>query len=79
MPLYEYECVEDGEVIELLRPMRDADAKVEDPKQQGRNFTRRHSVFGVNGAPAGSGASGHVHSGGCCPCGKPASGCGRNN
>lgn len=74
MPLYEYECVEDGSVLELLRPMRDADAPVEDPEGKGRTFKRRHSVFGVNGAPAsgvGAAAGGHVHSGGCC--------CGRGN
>lgn len=85
MPLYEYECVEDGTVIELLRTMRDADAPVEDPDGKGRTFKRRHSVFGVNGASAhaggtaGSGASGggtagHVHTGGCC-CGR-GGGCG---
>lgn len=47
MPMYEYECVEDGEILTLLRPMADADAPVEDPEAQGRTFRRRYSVFGV--------------------------------
>lgn len=75
MPLYEYECIEDGTVLELLRPMRDADAPVDDPEGKGRTFKRRHSVFGVNGAPAAGGrasAGGHVHTGGCC-CGRGSS------
>lgn len=50
MPQYEYECVQDGEVLTLLRPMRDADAPVEDPAGRGRTFKRRHSVFGVGGS-----------------------------
>lgn len=76
MPLYEYECIEDGEVIELLRPMKDADGPVEDPAGKGRTFKRRHSVFGVGGSPVGST---HVHTGGCCPCGKNAGSCGSMN
>jgi predicted nucleic acid-binding Zn ribbon protein len=85
MPIYEYEAVEDGEVIELLRSMKDADAPVEDPAGRGRKFRRRLSVFGVSGAASGesssgpysSGASsgGHVHSAGC-GCGKPMGSCG---
>ncbi len=75
MPIYEYECPEDGTVIELLRPMRDADAPVDDPEGKHRTFVRKHSTFGVNGSPTGGG-SGHVHSGGCCPCGKGAGQCG---
>jgi predicted nucleic acid-binding Zn ribbon protein len=78
MPIYEYESVEDGEVIEVLRPMRDADLPVEDPSGKGRTFRRRLSVFGVNGgavsSSAGSGG-GHVHSAGC-GCGKPMGSCG---
>ena len=31
MPMYEYECRETGEVLELLRSMDDADKSVEDP------------------------------------------------
>ncbi len=75
MPQYEYECKEDGELIVLLRPMRDADAPVEDPKGLGRAFLRRHSVFGVGGSSVGTT---HVHAGPSCPCGKPQSSCGSN-
>jgi predicted nucleic acid-binding Zn ribbon protein len=82
MPIYEYESVEDGEVIELLRTMKDVDAPVEDPSGRGRTFRRRLSVFGVSGAAsAGSPSSafssggGHVHSAGC-GCGKPMGSCG---
>ncbi len=81
MPQYEYVCEDDGEVIVLLRSMKDADAPVEDPSGRSRTFTRKHSVFGVAGgsAPgAGTGATAHVHTGGCCPCGKPQTQCGRN-
>ena len=78
MPIYEYESVEDGAVIELLRPMREADEPVEDPEGKGRTFRRRLSVFGAiggadGGAPAATG--GHVHSSGC-GCGRPGGGCG---
>lgn len=80
MPIYEYECVQDGEVIELLRTMKDADLPVEDPAGKGRAFRRRLSVFGMTGgasaAPSASmGTGGHVHSGGC-GCGRPNGGCG---
>jgi predicted nucleic acid-binding Zn ribbon protein len=79
MPIYEYEAVEDGEVIELLRSMKDADAPVEDPAGRGRNFRRRLSVFGVSGSGAAESSSGsaggHVHSAGC-GCGKPMGSCG---
>ena len=30
MPVYEYECIEDGTVVELIRPMSKADEPVED-------------------------------------------------
>jgi predicted nucleic acid-binding Zn ribbon protein len=77
MPIYEYEAVEDGEVIELMRPMRDADAPVADPMGKGRTFRRKMSVFGVSGAGASAQAvpSGHVHSSGC-GCGRPQGSCG---
>ena len=77
MPIYEYEAVEDGEVIELMRLMKDADAPVEDPKGKGRTFRRKMSVFGVSGAAAAASApaSGHVHSSGC-GCGRPHGSCG---
>ncbi|MEY4118800.1 MAG: hypothetical protein RLZZ116_2128 [Planctomycetota bacterium] len=79
MPIYEYEAVEDGEVIELMRLMKDADAPVEDPKGRGRTFRRKMSVFGVSGAASaaapGASAGGHVHSSGC-GCGRPNGSCG---
>lgn len=74
MPQYEYVCEADGEVLTLLRPMKDADAPVEDPAGKGRTFVRRHSVFGVAGSSVGAA---HVHTGACCPCGKAQSQCGR--
>lgn len=77
MPMYEYESVEDGEVITLLRSMADSDAPVEDPAGRGRTFRRRHSVFGVGGAAAVESAP--PMTGGCCPCGHTADRCGRMN
>ena len=68
MPIYEYANDVDDEVLSLLRSMADADAPVEDPAGKGRIFRRRHSVFGVAGSSVGSA---HVHTGPCCPCGKP--------
>jgi putative FmdB family regulatory protein len=68
MPIYEYRCIEDGELIELLRRMSDADRPVEDPKGKGRQFVRVHSTFTVSGSPA---ATAHKHTGPGCPCGNP--------
>lgn len=68
MPLYEYECPEDGTTIALLRPMRDADAPVPDPDGKGRTFIRKHSVFSVSGSPT---TSTHKHTGPGCACGNP--------
>ncbi len=79
MPIYEYVCETDGDRIELLRPMSQADAPVEDPAGKGRKFARVLSVFAAQGAGVGigtGGGGGHVHSGGC-GCGKPMSQCGR--
>lgn len=80
MPIYEYESIEDGEVIEIMRPMKDADAPVEDPRGKGRTFRRRISLFGVGGAASNSSAAapssgGHVHSSSC-GCGRPHGTCG---
>ncbi|MFZ4575507.1 MAG: FmdB family zinc ribbon protein [Phycisphaerales bacterium] len=79
MPLYEYECAEDGTVIEVIRPMSEADAPLVDPAGKGRKFRRRLSVFAAGGGVSQAGASGggHVHSG-TCGCGKTRSqgGCG---
>jgi hypothetical protein len=73
MPVYEYECIEDGTVIELIRPMSKADEPVEDPDAKGRTFKRKHSVFSAGGAGAAVGGGGA----GCCPCGKGAGMCSR--
>ena len=73
MPLYEYECTEDGQRITLLRPMARADEPVEDPDGRGRSFTRTHSVFGVGQADAGSSPM----PGGGCACGDPNGPCAR--
>lgn len=80
MPLYEYVSKEDGTVIELLRPMGEADSPVVDPEGKGRTFIRRHSTFATAGGPAGSSGSGggHVHSG-MCGCGKAPGSCGGRN
>lgn len=81
MPLYEYVCEQDGTVIELLRPMSQADAPVDDPEGKGRVFRRKQSTFASSGTNvslgvSGGGGGGHVHSGGC-GCGKPRGVCGR--
>ncbi|MDG2423477.1 MAG: hypothetical protein P8M22_05810, partial [Phycisphaerales bacterium] len=75
MPLYEYRCEDDGDLVTLLRPMAQADEPVEDPQGLGRHFNRVHSVFQVDAttatpeAPAAAGPP----LGGCC-CGS--GGCG---
>ena len=74
MPQYEYECVQDGELLTLLRPMSEADAPVEDPRGEGRTFKRVHSVFGVGRTDAGSNANAAPMQG-CCPCGLAAGSC----
>ncbi|MCC6283917.1 MAG: zinc ribbon domain-containing protein [Phycisphaerales bacterium] len=73
MPLYEYICEADGEVIELLRPASSADDPVQDPAGRGRTFIRVHSTFASRaGRSASSGASGDVSLGQshACRCGK---------
>lgn len=76
MPLYEYTAKEDGETIELLRPMRDADAPVADPAGKGRTFIRKTSTFAPGGGEKSTGARWSASGGGCCPCGKNAGSCG---
>lgn len=74
MPIYEYVAEEDGEVIELMRPMAHADEPVADPADRGRTFRRRMSTFAPK---AGSGPTPGPTSGsmplpmGGCPCGNP--------
>ena len=77
MPQYEYVCEEDGSRLTLLRPMREADAPVEDPEGRGRTFVRALSAPMIGAASSGSRSGGDVSlgGGGCCPCGKPG-GCG---
>ena len=50
MPLYEYICEQDGTVLELMRPMAQADAPVDDPAAKGRVFTRKLSMFSAGGS-----------------------------
>jgi hypothetical protein len=61
-----------------MRPMKDADAPIDDPKGKGRTFRRKMSVFGVSGAAAAgavASAPAHVHSSSC-GCGRPQGSCG---
>lgn len=73
MPIYEYVCEKDGAVIELLRPMSDADKPVADPEGKGRTFTRKHSTFATGGQETGRSVSLNQ---GSCGCGKRHGGCG---
>ncbi len=82
MPLYEYEAKEDGTVIELMRPMAQADAHVEDPEGKGRTFLRRMSTFAPKASSASTGVTwggGGASGGGCCPCGKGKGACSSGN
>ena len=73
MPIYEYQCEKDGAVIELLRPIADADKPVTDPDGKGRVFKRRHSTFATGATAEGRSVS---LSQGSCGCGKRTGGCG---
>jgi len=73
MPLYEYLCESDGTVLEVQRPMADADKPLPDPEGKGRVFKRQLSTF-----LAKSGTSAAAALPTCCPCGKAGGGCGRN-
>ncbi len=75
MPIYEYVCEKDGAIIELLRPMAQADEPVTDPDGKGRTFKRKHSTFATGGNGAG-GVDLMKRQGGTCGCGKRAGGCG---
>jgi predicted nucleic acid-binding Zn ribbon protein len=76
MPIYEYECKEDGRVIELLRPISKADDPVPDPEGKGGTFIRKHSLFAAAGTNTSSSSS--TSTAACCPCGKNANACNRN-
>ncbi|HLO41448.1 MAG TPA: hypothetical protein VK176_10525 [Phycisphaerales bacterium] len=81
MPLYEYSNDQDGTILELIRPMSQADAPVEDPEGKGRVFRRIHSTFSAGGGSASAGSSGGGSlpmAGGCCPCGKSRGSCTSN-
>jgi len=67
MPIYEYVCERDGDVIELIRPMAAADDPVDDPEGRGRTFVRKHSTFQ---AKSESPRSASLPMGGCA-CGNP--------
>lgn len=75
MPLYEYLCEQDGSVLELIRPMADADKPVPDPEGKGRIFKRKQSTFSAGGSASGQ----SLPVGGCCPCGKSAGSCAMKN
>ena len=78
MPIYEYISEQDGAVIELVRPMADADQPVADPEGKGRRFKRQISSFAAKGASASTGAApSSLPMGGCCPCGKNSGSCSR--
>ncbi len=78
MPIYEYVCEEDSSRIELIRPMRDADAPVEDPEGKGRTFRRALSEVMVGKAATGSLPISNRagNGGGMCGCGRPHGSCG---
>ncbi|TVQ55579.1 MAG: zinc ribbon domain-containing protein [Phycisphaerales bacterium] len=72
MPLYEYRCEEDGTTIELLRPMAEADAPVDDPSGRGRSFKRVQSSFLTGESKTGrSDRNASRPHGGGCPCCTP--------
>lgn len=73
MPQYEYLCETDGSRLTLLRPMREADAPVEDPEGKGRVFARVMSVPMLAASERSSGDTA-PRTGGGCGCGR--GGCG---
>jgi hypothetical protein len=75
LPLYEY-IADDGAILELLRPMADADNPVEDPEGRGRTFRRKLSTFAA-ASSSDVRAGGVPLNQGCCPCGKAPGGCSR--
>jgi putative FmdB family regulatory protein len=55
MPIYEYQCRQCGHGFEMLRRMKDADAKVECPKCRSADVKREFSTFAAGGCgPSGS-------------------------
>lgn len=76
MPLYEYVCEEDGSVLELIRPMSQADAPVDDPEGRGRVFRRRHSTFQARGGSGRAAADQPLPQPTCGRCGQVGGPCG---
>lgn len=76
MPIYEYVCEQDGTRLELMRPMAQADAPVDDPEGKGRTFTRAITAPNAKTSGGAGSSSRGVSLGACCPCGKPGGGCG---
>ena len=70
MPLYEYISETDGTLIQLLRPMSDADKPVDDPDNKGRTFVRKISTFATK-----SGGAAASPQPGSCACGRTSGGC----
>ncbi|MCH2153094.1 MAG: zinc ribbon domain-containing protein [Phycisphaerales bacterium] len=66
MPLYEYRCEEDGELVTLLRSMEEADDPVDDPDGLNRSFHRVHSVFTETPVPPRMAEPATPPPGGCC-------------
>jgi putative FmdB family regulatory protein len=69
MPIYEYKCKDCGKHFESIRPMSEADKKIECVQCKGNNTHRQLSVFNARSggqAVAGSGSSCGGCSGGHC-------------
>lgn len=75
MPLYEYICEADGTVLEVQRPMADADKPLPDPEGKGRIFKRTLSTFSTKGGASPAASAPHPGGCGCC---RPGGGCGMN-
>lgn len=74
MPVYEYACEKCGRVTEALRRMAEADEPIA-CESCGATGARR--VQSVTAAAGSGGGELSLPMGGCCPCGKPQSACGR--
>ncbi|MCE9591897.1 MAG: zinc ribbon domain-containing protein [Planctomycetes bacterium] len=73
MPVYEYHCEKCDKSVEMIRPMRDADAPVKcEGCGQSRSMKRLHSTFATTTGGGGSQAS---PAPGCGRCGDPRGSC----
>lgn len=77
MPVYEYVCEKCEKTTELLRAMRDADAKASCSHCGSENVKRAQSVFAAAGASTSSGER-SLPMGGCGRCGDPRGSCSMN-